>query len=336
MTKETKKDKEQVLVATPTLVTKVDMSEISELSIETETIEKDNERKFPAVVPVAFPNKGTYKIRIFPDRDINGKLRFMKRVFFHRVFGYPKGKSKSEANLEKLVIMENSRIKEALKSAESKGLDKVTKYIARENVYVMVRIIDCPKSQYQRPDQDVLLVLNQRQGIELIKFWNELTNEQKMKMVSPEEDYAIELVFGDNYNNLESVKYSGSKKYALESMRLPEGFVINPEKGGLLDQVYINAHTNTLTEETYGKFKNWLDYQTNSIDIGLNDPIEEEESTVNSDSSSEGFVEKCPIVEEKQNTGDLKDAKFGNPPKIESAECMICEVQNECHKKFNS
>ena len=352
MTNKKEETKEVKLVEVELSTGDVSFEDLAGLDAEAEKMQKENEKSFGSGIPVTFPSGGEYVVRLIPDRDAKGKLRYMKRTFFHTIPGYANGKSKTKDNEERIRVIHNEALDKALKDAESKGMQDTFKFRANEHVYIFVRIFECPKSDYCKPGQDMILILTGQQGLEFSKFYGQLDNSQKMAMLTPgKPHFGIRMKFEDKaskYKKLELVEFAGATEYTIPSVKLPENFKLDPAKGGLLDQVYVNEFDNQMTDETFGKIRNFLNYQLAFANAGLRDPIEQDnvDTRNNRKSSPSQQVpsaavansgEKCYI---KENGLDNKEngyegVYFGNPPKDQvSAECMICPNSQEC-ESFN-
>jgi len=352
MTEESNKKqetKEVKLVEVDLSIGDISADDLAGLDAEAEKIQKESERQLGSGIPITFPSAGEYVVRLIPDRDSKGKLRYMKRTFFHTIPGYANGKSKTKDNEERIRVVHSEALDKALDAAESQGLKDIKfKYKANEHVYIFVRIIECPKSDYCKPGQDMVLVLTGPQGLEFSKFYGQLDNHQKMAMLTPSKPhFGIRLKFEDKpskWKKLEVVEFAGATEYTVSSVKLPENFKLDPAKGGLLDQVYVNEFDNKMTDEIFNKIKNFLNYQLAFANSGLRDPIEQDnvDTRNNRKSSPSQEVpsaavansgEKCYI---KENGLDNKEngyegVSFGNPPKDQvSAECMICPNSQEC------
>ena len=333
MTKENKQTFQEAAFQT------IDITDMDLSSVKADSTKfiSDNEFKSEPKVPVFFPTVGKYLVRVYPDKDKNGKLRYFKRAFIQKLTGI------DENNKEiTFRCYANKQIEDKLADAEKNGFKDAWKYKAKEYIYVLVRLIECPVSEYTSPGREYILVLNKSQGMKFIEFFGSLSNEQTIGTLNIKNPYfpiSISLEEGKYLPDIKEIKFSG-EKMAITNMVLPTGC---EWKG--LDEVYINENSNP-NKDQMAAFNKWIANKV-YMNSGLVDPIADVKSwSSNSNSqtfgtNNVGFIggssaphnndagNLCEIVNNKQNIGELSNTKFGNPPQNHPS-CILCMNQVDC------
>ena len=332
---ENKKEKQEIQY-TEVQFTNIDVSDddFSSMKEESDKILEEQESKVNNV-PVFFPASGKYLIRVYPDRDSNGKLRYFKRVFTHKL----KGISDQGKEINNIKCYFTKGIEDKLDAAERSGAltkSEARQHKAKEQYYVLVRLIDCPVSEWHSAGKEYIMVLNKFQSSKFIEFFSSLSNDQIKNCLNIKEPYyPIEINFEQQENSsfppgISSIKFSG-EKIKFDSMILPSGV---EWKG--LDNVYINEST-TLSDKLRGFFDKWLaskNFKTGLVDPSFEDSIPYDKFQNNKTKTivkPQTVEETCEIISNKNNVGALKDVKFGNPPKEQHVDCVLCPNEVSCY-----
>jgi hypothetical protein len=308
-------------------------SDLSEIKNDSEKFIDENSSFSNPRIPICYPEKGRFEVRIHPDRDKNGKIRYFKRCFTNQII--------SKDN-KRFNVCSDERIEQALKTAESNGFKDAWKYKSRENIIMLARFVSCPEDKYFKAGSDVLFVLDKVQASKIIEFFNSLSIDQLKNSLNIKKPYyCIEIVFEKSkYKTVSSIKFT-SNQLGFETMVLPSGY---EWKG--LDQAYISEENNTVTTEQLIAFKKFLSRETymeeglKEPENKLSDPLDSIDDHIPYEKftpTSSNNEEKCEIIKEKQNnqTNGWVDVKFGFPPenKEDNYYCTICPNSVSCGNK---
>lgn len=195
-------------------------------------------------IPVSFLDEGTTKFRIWPDRDSEGRVRLLKAAYIHNLdVG-----TLDEPN--RIRCWRDERINKLADKAKDSGFAKHWKWRSRTQGYVMARVLECPQSDYLKPDMDVVLVLSRKQ-MEALLHWISTLDRDELTEFDPNKRGLPVLMSlsGSGKDQQVNVRFGRTQVPMPSTMELPE----EAEWEGL-DEVYI-SESNRISDEDFAAFE---------------------------------------------------------------------------------
>ena len=198
-------------------------------------------------VPIAFFNTpGTYRIRLWPDRDKDGRIRVIRFCRFHQIEGLPR-------------FVHDERVNKLAFIADGDNPDKVKiadawKWKSRANGFMMAHIYESPESnKYVKDGTDVCLILNNRKRVQFREFIASQRPTTLLKILNPSTPAPALLVTltGVRTEQLMNISFDGIDDVLMPSQPQFE----DPETTwSSLDDVYVRE-TDRISDEHFDKFK---------------------------------------------------------------------------------
>ena len=285
-------------------------------------------------IPVAFMGEGTYSLRVWPDRDSNGRLRLYKRTQIHNFrFGDNK----------RLRVIHDDRINDLASHAQKSGVDDAWKWRSWIKVYMMAHVFEVrPESKWLKSGSDVCFILDIRQAKALSSFISRLSKQELVENLNPTNSgHPIHVVVNGRGKN-QRVNFALDRS---ENLHIPP----MTQSWNGLDDVYVRDG-DVISDEDFAEFRQHVQDRIAELDDGR---IEDGPTpsfsppAPSSPSSSPAPApvavdesERCEIrkaaVSDPALAAEYPNAAFGRKPNGMVTHCLLCPHEDKCQQETST